>query len=169
MPNYKLGKIYQIVCLTTGELYIGSTTLKTLAERLSGHKRDFKQWKNGKGHYLTSFIILEKNNYQIELVEAFPCNSKDELNTKEAHYIKNTVCVNKTYKNTEIKPVPVPVPVPELYEDRFLQHHIMFKRLNREFRERADFPVRKYNSRYLIRDHYSPSLDRECSYEGVAI
>ena len=95
MPNYQQGKIYQIVCLTTGDKYIGSTTQKTLAERLSGHVHDFKRWKIGKVNFVTSFPIIEQGNYQIELLESSPCNSKDELNARESHYIRTIKCVNK--------------------------------------------------------------------------
>ena len=96
MPtNYQLSKVYQIVCLTTGQKYVGSTTQKTLAERLAGHVRSFKCWKNGKSNFVTSFTILEQGNYQIELLEAYPCNSKDELNAREGHYIRTIECVNK--------------------------------------------------------------------------
>jgi phage host-nuclease inhibitor protein Gam len=94
MPNYQLSKVYQIVCLTTGQKYVGSTTRKTLAERLAGHNAHFKCWKNGKYNFVTSFTILEQGNYQIELLEAYPCNSKDELNSREGHYIRTIDCVN---------------------------------------------------------------------------
>jgi hypothetical protein len=96
MPDYQLSKIYQIVCLTTDERYVGSTTLKTLAERLGHHRRQYRQVKNGKVQSIcSSYSILERENYQIELIEAFPCNSKDELNAREGYYIRNTKCVNK--------------------------------------------------------------------------
>ena len=48
MPDYQQGKIYKIVCNTTGLLYIGSTTQKFLSSRLSGHMRNYKktfEWK----------------------------------------------------------------------------------------------------------------------------
>ena len=70
MPNnYSRGKIYKIVCQTTNNQYIGSTTEPTLARRLAGHNCDFKRWKKGEFRYLTSFSILENNNYYIELIE----------------------------------------------------------------------------------------------------
>jgi len=95
MPNYQHGKIYQIVCLTTGQKYIGSTTQATLALRLAGHVRDYRRWKKGKFDNVSSFTILEGGNYQIELLETCPCNSKDELNAREGHYIRTLECVNK--------------------------------------------------------------------------
>jgi hypothetical protein len=95
MVNYQLGKIYRIVCNTTGLVYVGSTCEPTLAKRLQAHKRDYKCHLNGKDRNMTSFKILENNNYEIVLIESFPCNSKDELHQRERHYIETTPCVNK--------------------------------------------------------------------------
>jgi hypothetical protein len=95
MPDYQLGKIYQLVCLTTGEKYIGSTSQATLALRLSGHVKCYKYWKKTQTKYGSSFPIIERGNYQIELLEVYPCNSKDELNSRECHYIRTILCINK--------------------------------------------------------------------------
>jgi hypothetical protein len=96
MPvNYALSKIYKIVDLTTNECYVGSTCEPTLARRLSGHMRCFKRYQAGNYHYVTSFKILEGENYSIELVEAFPCNNKDELHAREGYWIRSIDCVNK--------------------------------------------------------------------------
>ena len=46
MVNYEKGKIYKIVCNTTGEIYIGSTTKQTLAQRLSQHVSQYKRCEN---------------------------------------------------------------------------------------------------------------------------
>ena len=42
MTDYQLGKIYRIVCNTTGLTYYGSTCEPTLARRLSGHVVNYK-------------------------------------------------------------------------------------------------------------------------------
>ena len=67
MVNYELGKIYKLVCNKTGLIYIGSTCQKLLSQRLSGHVKNFKQWKNGKTRYVPSYTIIENNDYFIEL------------------------------------------------------------------------------------------------------
>ena len=103
MPDYQLGKIYQIVCLTTGQKYIGSTTEPTLARRLSGHVRTYKCWKKEKHNYISSFTIIEGGNFQIELLETCPCNSKDELNAREGHYIRTIDCVNRCVTGRSLK------------------------------------------------------------------
>jgi len=88
MVNYQLGKIYKIVDNTNGNVYIGSTCEPTLARRLAGHIGNYKKYLNGKYHYVTSFKILENNNYDMVLIEKFPCDSKEELHARE-RFISN--------------------------------------------------------------------------------
>ena len=94
MDYYQTSKIYKIVSIDSDDVYIGSTTFH-LSTRLSKHKSDYKQYLNGKRGYVTSFKILEKNNYDIVLIEEFPCNSKQELHERERYHIENNNCVNK--------------------------------------------------------------------------
>ena len=56
--DYSKGKIYKIVCNTTGLVYIGSTCKSRLCQRLSGHVGDYKSYINGKRNFITSFKIL---------------------------------------------------------------------------------------------------------------
>ena len=89
MPNYQNGKIYKIVCNKTNECYIGSTIEPTLARRLAGHVGNYKHWiKMGNYGHLTSYDIIGRGDYQIFLIEKFPCNSKDELTAREGEIIK---------------------------------------------------------------------------------
>jgi hypothetical protein len=93
MPDYQRGKIYKI---TSGDLtYIGSTTENTLARRLSSHVKDYKRWKDGKTHKITSFQVLELGNYEITLLELCPCQSRDELTARERHWVETLQCVNR--------------------------------------------------------------------------
>lgn len=93
--RYKNGKIYKIVCNVTGKIYIGSTCLPTLAKRLAYHRKGYKQYLEQKYPYVSSFEILENNNYSIILLEEYPCETKDQLLARERYYIDNNVCVNK--------------------------------------------------------------------------
>jgi hypothetical protein len=44
---------------------------------------------------MSSYKILENNNYTIELIEVIPCDSKKELHQREGAHIRNTTnCVN---------------------------------------------------------------------------
>lgn len=90
MPDYQQGKIYSIRSFLTREIYIGSTCNK-LSVRMAQHRALFKAGRLT----CTSVKILEKGNAYIELIEAFPCNSREELNQKEGEYIRTSLlCVN---------------------------------------------------------------------------
>lgn len=103
MPNYNNSKIYKIICNTTNCIYVGSTVSK-LNIRLSRHKSDYNRLKNGLTlSYYTSFEILKNNNYEIELIENYPCNSKKELLQREGYYIRKLNCVNKVIPNRSRK------------------------------------------------------------------
>ena len=98
MPNYKDGKIYKIVCNLTDECYIGSTTEPTLARRLSGHVGSYKSWKAGKSKKVRNYDIIDRGDYKIYLIESYPCNSKDELISREGEIIRQNrmscECIN---------------------------------------------------------------------------
>jgi hypothetical protein len=96
--KYRFGKIYKIVCNVTGKVYIGSTYRK-LNDRLDGHYYDYKgyctQGNNNNYNYVTSFEVLKENDFNIILLEDFPCETKEEILLREKYYIQNTECVNK--------------------------------------------------------------------------
>ena len=85
MIDYKNGKIYQIVCNETGEIYIGSSAV-SLEDRLKYHKC--------KSSKCCSKQIINRGKYYIELLETYPCNSKYELERKEGEYQKLITCIN---------------------------------------------------------------------------
>ena len=99
MPtDYQKTKIYKIESHLGDKIYIGSTAKEYLSQRFQQHKVQYKRWKNGKVGKYTSFELFDEygiENCQIVLIEAYPCNSKDEKNAKEGHYIKTLNCVNK--------------------------------------------------------------------------
>ena len=94
MPDYTQGKIYTIRSYKSDEVYVGST-IQTLANRMGGHRRDFKAYKKGTHSYVSSFEILKYGDSYIELVILNPCNSKTELDAVEGKYIREMTCVNK--------------------------------------------------------------------------
>ena len=95
MVNYQNGKIYVLRSYQTDDVYIGSTT-KRLCDRKSGHRVFYKRWINGKSRiYIASFKLSQFDDMYIELVENFPCNSKEELLKREGEVIRATPnCVN---------------------------------------------------------------------------
>jgi len=94
--DFSQAKIYKIVCNTTQEIYVGSTTKQYLSQRLSAHRDAFKRWKTGKTKSFTSsFHILERDNYTIELIETCACNCWDELLLREGYWVRLLDCVNQ--------------------------------------------------------------------------
>ena len=95
MPNYQVSKIYKLYSPSKNLIYIGSTT-QALSQRLASHLRDKKNYNidNTKKYY-TSYLILDCEDYKIELLEEYACNNKTQLLKKEGEYIKNNECVNK--------------------------------------------------------------------------
>jgi hypothetical protein len=93
MVNYQLGKIYKIV--GNGKAYIGSTCERLLCQRLTNHKAKYKQYQMGIGGNMTSFQCLSDPKHYIELLELYPCCSKDELHKCERKWIEQLDCINK--------------------------------------------------------------------------
>ena len=96
MVNYKNAKIYKIVCNVTRLVYVGATCEKYLSNRLAGHCSQYKCYlsKTNK-NYITSFKVLENNDFYIELLEKANCSDKDELKKIEGQWIRKCNCVNK--------------------------------------------------------------------------
>lgn len=95
MVNYQNSKIYKIWSPSKNICYYGST-IQTISQRLGEHKCRYKKYKNGlTKNYVSSFLVLECEDYKIELVEEYPCNNKEQLLKKEGEYIRNNKCINK--------------------------------------------------------------------------
>tara|TARA_R100001198_G_C5173829_1_gene173436 strand:+ start:334 stop:873 length:540 start_codon:yes stop_codon:yes gene_type:complete len=94
MPDYSQGKIYKIECNITNEVYYGSTTLRYLSSRIACHRYDRKT---------TSVNIIDRGNFNIKVIEEYPCNNRQELEAREAYYIRNNVCINKIIPNRTMK------------------------------------------------------------------
>ena len=103
MRDDKLGKIYKLHILGNEELVYYGSTMQSLGARLSGHKRTFKRWKNGKSAYITSFKLLEIEGVVITLVEKYPWSCRYELASRGRWWIENNKCVNKCVPTRTIK------------------------------------------------------------------
>ena len=91
--DYKNGKIYQILNNINDEVYVGST-IQPLSKRLHCHKSQSDSLvRKNKLHELMRTI--GKNNCYIELIENYPCNTKEELLAREGHYIRERATLNQ--------------------------------------------------------------------------
>ena len=103
MVNYQNGKVYKIVSDQTDQIYVGSTCL-SLAQRLAGHKSNYKTFLKRGTHFITSFDIVKYDDCKIILIEVFPCDQRCELEAREYYHMKgfenkvNTVMPTRTSK-----------------------------------------------------------------------
>ena len=91
MPNYQLGKIYTIRSLSSPEIYVGSTS-QSLACRMASHRRDYKR---NQVLGLHKEIIKDISEWNIELHELYPCNTREELHRREGEVIRDIGTLNK--------------------------------------------------------------------------
>ena len=91
MMDYKNSKLYQILNNANGGIYVGSTT-QPLYKRLFEHKSRAKCCHNSKIY--KSMREMGIYNFYIELIELYPCNSKEELNSREGYYIREKGTLN---------------------------------------------------------------------------
>tara|TARA_R110002167_G_scaffold350664_1_gene562931 strand:- start:316 stop:825 length:510 start_codon:yes stop_codon:yes gene_type:complete len=85
MANYANGKIYKIVG-EDGSTYYGSTV-----QNLRLRKNEHRSCKGTTAHQK----IISQMDWKMILVENYPCESKKELELREAWYIRGNPCVNK--------------------------------------------------------------------------
>jgi hypothetical protein len=152
MPvDYSKGKIYTINCNTTGLVYIGSTSEPTLARRLTGHVRNYKCWLNGKSNYVSSFKVLENANYEIVLLESYPCSSKDELHARERYWANQIDCVNKLKNQgiyAEIGEKEYKKQYREDNKEYFKQYRQNNKEYFKQYRQNNKEGIKQYSAQY---------------------
>ena len=95
--KYQNGKIYKIVDVGYNKCYIGSTC-EALSQRMARHRGKYTAYLKSGADHTRSFSLFDEfgvENCKIEMIELYPCISKEELRKREGFYIQNTDCVNK--------------------------------------------------------------------------
>ncbi len=93
--DYQNGKIYKLSSFETDKVYVGAT-IQLLYKRKSKHKSNYKNWLIDKHcDYITSYEIIKYGDFDIILLEEYPCDNKEQLHARERYYIEKLNCVNK--------------------------------------------------------------------------
>ena len=95
MNKYNDSKIYKIVDNTSDKVYIGSTCCKYLSQRLQKHVHMYKQYLKNNYNRVSSFDIIQNDNYDIVLLENVNCETIDQLRARERFHIESNVCINQ--------------------------------------------------------------------------
>ena len=134
MPDYQNGKIYSIRSHQTDKIYIGSTT-QPLAQRMAIHIYSYKTGNN----LCSSKEILQYEDAYIELIEDYPCDTKEQLNRREGEVIRNTTnCTNKCIAGRTMT---------EYRQDNKEKLNESKKKWNEENKERVAEHNKKYNEK----------------------
>lgn len=136
--KYENGKIYKLVSKNTDKIYIGATC-KTLEDRLKKHESHFLDYYIGKHTFVSSFKILELGDYDIELMQLFPCENRKQLHERESYYIRKHIdeIVNKNISNRNRK---------QYYLDNIEKE----KENHKIWYEKNKDKVKEYKKQYLI-------------------
>jgi hypothetical protein len=93
--KYSNSKIYALRSYSTDEIYIGST-IQTLSKKMS-------EIQNSKMNVLIDYLNKYDDAY-IELLENFPCKSKEELNKRQGELIRMNIknVINRQMKKQNV-------------------------------------------------------------------
>jgi hypothetical protein len=173
-PNkYVNGKIYKLTDIGYNECYYGSTR-NILCKRFGSHVSQYRRYKNGKGKYVSSFSLFDKyglENCKIELVELYPCGSRNELEMREGYYISNNKCLNKNLAG-----VICEKQCKELYQKRvkkIIEEHeplTMEERINqnREYNKKLQLKWRELNKERVVAYRLKYKLKKQQEKEKKA-
>ena len=127
-------KIYKLVSNSTDDVYIGSTDLQYLSQRIAKHRNSYKRYVEGKRKgYVSSFMICQYEDVSIELVED---NSSVE---REGYFIKTTPnCINEKVAGRTKK---------EYYDDNKEHIDAYRKQWHKGNKEARKVHLDKYNSK----------------------
>jgi len=143
MPDYSKGKIYKLWSPSKNLVYYGST-VQTLAQRLTKHKNHYKTYKNDDvNKYCSSYLVLDCEDYKIELMEEYPCNNKSQLDKKEGEYQKNNECVNIRLEGRTKK---------EYSKEYKIKNKEQIKEYNKQYNENNKEQTKEYIKEYRIKN-----------------
>ena len=91
-------KIYKIVDVGYEKCYVGSTC-EELSQRMARHRQTYYfNEKHVQNKHSNSRVLFDEygvENCKIELIENYPCDSKEQLLRREGYHIQNIECVNR--------------------------------------------------------------------------
>ena len=124
--------------------------------RMCGHRKDYRRFKEGNGKYMTVYKIFDKydeTKCRIELIEDYPCNSRQELERREGELIRIKDCINKNIAGRTAK---------ERYEDDRDKYLEKFKKYHENNTERR----REYNKAYRENNKDKVKEQKRKDYEN---
>ena len=169
---YTKAKIYRLLC-DDGHYYVGSTT-NTLDGRLSNHKQTAKTEPSRLVYKHINTIGWD--HVKMELIEDFPCNSKEELTKQEDFYIKelksDELCLNFIRSNVPYEERKTLIKeYYETHKENIIEQHKDYIEQNKEKADQyqADYRLinaekrREYSKNYA-KEHPEANLEYMKNY-----
>jgi hypothetical protein len=150
-----VGLIYK---LSGGGLNYYGSTEQTLNQRLSKHKYDYKRYLEGKMHYLTSFNIIDKNDYNIELVEEV--EDLAILTQREQFYINNFECVNKATAYRSFEEQIELAKITRKIASQTEHYKLRKKKDDEKYRKKYDEKIKSYKNEKIECDNCKKLVSR---------
>tara|TARA_R110000868_G_scaffold142427_1_gene359752 strand:- start:131 stop:691 length:561 start_codon:yes stop_codon:yes gene_type:complete len=142
--RYENGKIYRLFVPGNDECYVGSTIWQ-LRKRLDAHKYAYY---NPSQKQTTASLLFGLGEVNIELLEAYPCNTIQELKAKEREWIEKTP--NAINKN---------IPGRTMEEERETNKE-KYAQKCKEWREANKERVAEYDAKYKAEHKEQSALQR---------
>ena len=102
MSDYSKGRIYKVLNTVTDDVYVGSTC-SPLTKRFYEHKKTIGKRNYEHNKFYCKMQELGFDNFYIELVENYPCSTREELRAREGEWIRKISTLNKLIAGRDSK------------------------------------------------------------------
>ena len=153
----KSGIIYKIYDQTDKKLVYYGSTEQSISKRLGGHISDYKSYINGSNPFVTSFLVIDADDYDITIVERVEFDDIKELRNRERFYIENNICVNERIPNR-----PKTEYQAEWYQenkDKILEQQAEYRKVNKMKISEYQVEYRKVNKEQKAQ-YYKANKDK---------
>ena len=111
---------------------------------MTQHRSNYKKYLNGKRKYYSAFKVMENKDYDIILIEDYPCNSKDQLFARERYYTNTIECVNIRKNQGRM----LELGKKEYHKDYYKENTDKIKLRSKEYREKNIDEIKDYMKEY---------------------
>jgi len=156
MSDYSKGKIYKLLNTENDEIYVGST-IQPLSQRLYAHKHNMLA--NYLPHQKTTTYdkmrLVDADNYFIELIENYPCSTREELRAREGEWIRKIATLNKLIAGRDSKGYydDNAELLRQKSKDYREQHKEQTKQYNKQYREANTDKIKAIRKNYMEQNH----------------
>ena len=102
MSEFSKERIYKILSTIIDDVYVGSTC-QPLTKRLYEHKKTIGKQTYENNKFYCKMQELGSDNFYIDLVENYPCSTREELRAREGEWIRKISTLNKLIAGRDSK------------------------------------------------------------------